>query len=354
MKINGKSITGLFIYNEEATYERGDMVIKGTTIYVCSPIGSDSVIGEDPETSNNYYTYLCDRFETTEGYLNSVENNLPLENKACSLDTLQTILNYFMIGIDSKGIIGDHIIIDSFGNYKIKLGNLNEESFTDYNNILSEIMLRDEINNGIFKVSNTLPELQLYGISNCCIIKQYTTYNEMKTRVRIQELIDPESGLIYLRSIKGTEIPGSFKCAIIKSRNLKNQIDKIILTYTNRLNYLETLETSLKNNFRYKHLSFSTNTNSSITVSLKSSNKDSNIISILLLKRLDDSYESYTVTVNLNFKGPEGSYPVYSIFNDTGRLNIKKEDSDDNSYTFDTNDSNILFSDIVYRDYYGD
>ena len=153
-------------------------------------------------------------------------------------------------------------------------------------------------------------------------------------------------------------MPIFFKCAIIKSRKLKDQIDKIILTYTSRLNYLNTLEASLKNNFRYRHLSFSainnTNNNSSITISLNNSNKESNIVSILLLKQLEDSFESYTVTVDLNFRYPDGSFPVYSIFGNTGKLRITKEESENNSYTFNTNDRNILFSDIVYRDYYGD
>lgn len=342
MIINGKNITGLFIYDEEATYERNDMVVDGTTIYVCSPIGSDSVKGEKPEDSENFYIYLYDRFETTTGYLESIEKG-ELDVKAVSVDTLQAILNHFMTGFDSKGIIGD-CVVESGGGYNVVI-NGGHKSFTNYNNILSDIMTGNDINNGILKVSGSLPELRIYGMSDVCILRQYTTYSG-STRIRIQEIIDPTSGLIYLRSIKGSEIPGAFKCTIAKSYRVKEQMDKILEVYSSRIEYMNELEKSLKENFRYRSINFQNE-----TYITKQNIGNSKVVTILLTKRQDSTGFLMTdnITIDLYYKNKEET-PTYYIFGGENKISVKEEG--DGEYTFST-DPGITISDITYREYYG-
>ena len=345
MIINGKNITGLYIYSEDAVYERNDMVVDGTTIYVCSPKGSDSVTGEKPEDSDNFYIYLSERFETTEGYLGSVEKG-ELDVKAISINTLQAILNHYMTGFTSKGVIGDCITVDESGNYTIKI-NGGYKSLTNYINILSDIMT-GEINNGIFKVSGNLPELLVYGMSDTCILRQYTTYNG-ETRVRVQEIIDPVSGLIYLRSIKGNETPGSFKCSVVKSYRIKEQIDKILEVYSARIEYMNKLEASLKENFRYRKISL---TDNAYKVTLDKTNiGDSKVITILLVKESGGIIETGNVTVDLSYWGENRTELYYKTFSGNSNLRVAKN-SEEGSYTIST-DSTIRISDIIYREYYG-
>ena len=344
MIINGKSTPGLFIYDEDATYERKDMVVDGTTIYVCSPKGSDSVRGEKPEDSDNFYIYLHDRFETTEGYLNSIERG-ELDVKALSTDTLQAILNHFMTGFDSKGIIGDCITEDN-GEYKVVI-NGGERSITDYNTILSDIMVGEDINNGILKVSGNLPELSIYSMSDTCILRQYTTYSNL-VRIRIQELIDPISGLIYIRSIKGSETPGAFRCSIIKSYRIKEQIDKILDVYSSRINYMKTLENSLKKNFRFRSLGFQ-NELYDTTVNLGDETK---VITILLTTKKDSTTKflrTDNITIDLFYR-TQGKASVYQIFG--GDYTISIEYLGEGQYRIIT-DPDLVISDITYREYYG-
>lgn len=342
MIINGKNVTGLFIYDKDATYERNDMVVDGTAIYVCSPIGSDSVKGEKPSESDNFYIYLCDRFETIEGYLRSIKTG-ELDVKAISIDTLQSILNHFMTGFDSKGVIGD-CIVENDGNYEVVI-NGGQRSITNYNNILSDIMIGEDINNGILKVSGNLPELLIYGMSDVCILRQYTTYSN-STRIRVQELIDPVSGLIYLRSIKGNETPGAFKCSIVKSYKIKDQINKILEVYSSRIEYMNKLEESLKGNFRYRSINFPDETNST-TQDLG----DSRIVTLLLTKERDGNgfLRTDNITIDLFYRNRVEN-PVYYIFGGENRLTII--DRGDGVYTF-TTDPEIIISDITYREYYG-
>lgn len=342
MIINGKNITGLFLYDKDAVYERNDMVVDGTAIYVCSPIGSDSVTGEKPEESDNFYMYLLDQFETTEGYLNSVEKG-ELDVKAISVTTLQAILNHYMMGFTSKGVIGDGFTVDESGKYTIKIDG-KYKSLTNYINLLSDLMTGD-VNNGIFKVSGNLPELAVYGMSDICILRQYTTYNG-DIRIRIQEIIDPVSGLIYLRAIKGNETPGAFKCSVAKSYRIKEQIDKILEVYSTRIEYMNKLEASLKENFRYRKISL--NENEYSVILNKDNIGDSKVITILLIKP-GDIIDSCNITIDLSYWPLEVTDLYYKIFGGESSLKIVKSGE---TYTVST-DSSIRISEIIYREYYG-
>lgn len=380
MRINNKSITGLFIYSKDAIYERNDMVIVDNTIYVCFPKGSESVRGEDPTKSENFYIYLNDRTISQEEYqdilcISEKEKRYKKfletsegENSVVDVATLQGILNHFMIGIDSKGIIGDCIELTRNGTYRVIVnGKEYSDSITDYNNILSTIFMDDNINNAIFRVSNNLPELEIYGVGKYCILKQYTTIREIEhveRKVRIQELIDPDSGLIYLRYLILGEnnSPGEFKCSVINAYHIKEQIDKILEVYTSRLNYLQVLEENLKDNFRYRQLLRDDITSYSITINLSDPTDTetyfvgpTDFITVLLKKKLSDLnedlvYESESVSISLK----ESLNQSYLIFDGEYKL-ILTLSPDKTKLTISTNDdeNKITISEITYREYYG-
>jgi hypothetical protein len=202
------------------------------------------------------------------------------------------------------------------------------------------------LNNGIFKVSGNLPELRVYGMSDVCILRQYTTYNG-ETRIRVQEIIDPVSGLIYLRSTKGKETPGAFKCSVAKSYRIKEQIDKILEIYSSRIEYMNKLEASLKENFRYRKISLN---NNEYSVTLNKNNiGDSKVITLLLIKP-GDIIESCNVTIDLSYWPSDSVELYYKTFGGNSNLKITKNGE---TYVVST-DSTVRISEIIYREYYGD
>ena len=97
MRINDSntSIRGFFIYSPDVEYELGDFVVKGNTIYICSPKDNTKYcIGEDPATSNNYSVYLGDNRTTLEEIKSFIDgDNISdgISDKYISLSHLPTI-----------------------------------------------------------------------------------------------------------------------------------------------------------------------------------------------------------------------------------------------------------------------
>ena len=57
MEVNGKNITGIFIYSPFSKYYEGDIVLKDKTMYVVK----STVEEEDPSKSDKYSIYLGDK-----------------------------------------------------------------------------------------------------------------------------------------------------------------------------------------------------------------------------------------------------------------------------------------------------
>ena len=217
MKINSTSVTGVFMYTDDAKFEENDFVIYGTAIYVCKPKdGVSEVSGEIPPSSENYIIYLGDQSTDISEYLEFLTTGEG-ENKYLSTLTLQQVLNSFILGPDGKGVIGDSIMyskdIDENTGKPIYECHLSNGSlFTDPESVLSDIMNDRNINHAIFRVSRLLPEIVVYvgkpiNTENTttdllgCILRQYTYKSEDTGHtIRIQELIDQVDGLIYYRS----------------------------------------------------------------------------------------------------------------------------------------------------------
>ena len=204
MIINNTSVRGFFLYSETAKYEAGDFVVEGDIIYVCSPQNNNLyVLGEKPSKSKQFYMYLGDgdQMSSIQDFVEFVENEGG-NDKYISLATLIGILNTFCKGVNTSGIIGEGIEYTISGDTEVTIGGSDE--FTG-DSVLSDLMLVDSINHGIFKVSRSLPEIEVYvpklpGVkSEYCILKQYSYYSGIN-KIRVQELIDHELGEIYFRT----------------------------------------------------------------------------------------------------------------------------------------------------------
>lgn len=169
MIINGKSINGLYKYNPLMKYDKGDLVIYNSIIYVAQ----DSVNGENPTVSEKYKVYLGDKYVSYNDYINSdiTEN----DDRYIPLKLFPAILNRYMNGVNNKGV----------------LTNLSDSDNGE--RILDTILYDDNIDYATYSVSRNLKELESINLipndSGNFIMKQYT-YIDDGNKIRTQELVD--------------------------------------------------------------------------------------------------------------------------------------------------------------------
>lgn len=203
MKIKDKIIKGMFQYSPEIIFTPGDFIIGyDNLIYrVLS-----EVTGIEPSSSHSEYFSLYSTVEMAsfEDFLNSVTsgetNNL---DKVITLGTLKEILNYQTTGISYDGKITNTVLNDSI-TFTDFFGNLTKSVYT--NSPLDIILETSELNSAYFKVDpevikNVLGTESAPNIDG--ILRQYTyvdnTNTEIQNIIRIQELIEPESGILLYR-----------------------------------------------------------------------------------------------------------------------------------------------------------
>ena len=277
MIINNKHVQGIFLYSPNVEYEKGDFVVYGDSIYICTaanPTNPETftVMGVNPETDStgNYKIYPGDKISTVQEYYDYVNNkmywkfkdtkeevevalgveagglivlgsfsnrdDLPTtrkegdvyrvgtsstgyeyayipykEDKYISGNILNQILQSAYFGVNESGVITNHIYTDVNEDgvlqldYSIggTLANIEDDK------ILNAIIKSPDLNNGMFNVSRSLPEISgfvnLDSNVETVLVRQYT-YADNKLgnrRIRIQELVDPESSMVYYRWSEG-------------------------------------------------------------------------------------------------------------------------------------------------------
>lgn len=365
MKIDGKVITGMYVYSPEIEYTKNDFVIHSGIIYTCIK----DVIGEDPGKSDCFKVYLGDKSIDSKEYLDFLEKGEG-ENKYISVEMLQTVMSYYLLGPTGKGIIGDYICYDP-ENFRISLRNskVSSEKFTDPWTVISDIMAHENINHAHFRVSRFLPEISGYvgGALNISdetleedkksvILRQYTYLGSSKEKIRLQELIDPIDGVIWYRSgeftDKGLSKVTSWVCSVINSRALKAKVEDLIKIYSARLKVLNSMETHLKSNFRYRKFSGINGQTKIISLGKDLIEKE---ITVTVSERTPEGYiRNYETSVDLSNKSEEGKVPEYLI----GGNYIMKTDEDRYLITLlnkTTGESpeNAWFSGLYYKEYYG-
>ena len=171
MILNNTHVQGLFLYSEETEYEKGDFVVYGNTIYICTAKNptnktNNTVSGVIPEeSSDNYSPYLGDKLNNIEEYFNYInhsEEEQGKEDKLITAHLLSQILSTYMIGFDEKGIISEYVYLNSGDDslsISSELSDFLNGTGIDSKNILSMILISPEINNAVFKISRNLPEI---------------------------------------------------------------------------------------------------------------------------------------------------------------------------------------------------
>jgi len=88
MIINNTHVQGIFIYSQDVEYERGDFVVSGDSIYICTAANPTNqqnftVKGIDPakDSTGNFKIYPGDKVSTAKEYYNYVNGRLSWEFK---------------------------------------------------------------------------------------------------------------------------------------------------------------------------------------------------------------------------------------------------------------------------------
>ena len=377
MKINSTSVTGVFMYTDDAKFEENDFVIYGTAIYVCKPKdGVSEVSGEIPPSSENYIIYLGDQSTDISEYLEFLTTGEG-ENKYLSTLTLQQVLNSFILGPDGNGVIGDSIMyskdIDENTGKPIYECHLSNGSlFTDPESVLSDIMNDRNINHAIFRVSRLLPEIVIYvgkpiNTENTttdllgCILRQYTYKSEDTGHtIRIQELIDQVDGLIYYRSadidVDTVTSATNFKCATTNVDSLKDKAENIFALYNSRLKILRSLGKHLKDNFRYRKIDIQGKKTDILIPEIGDNLPE---ITVMITEYDQEKMIRYNSEACFSLKDFEsqGVWPEYGIGKNHKIKILVSSDGDVNLYLRTNSDQipstgKVWISGVYYREYY--
>jgi hypothetical protein len=261
MEINNKSVRGIYLYTNDATFEPKDFVIYGTDIYICTAKSKGNI----PQRGSEYFsTYPEDGIATEDDF--DSEILAKGTNKLVTPYLLSKVLCKYMSGFDETGMIVNTVNSDTEIYIKDFLGNdtgATVSSISEYTNALDKILVAPDINNAIFKVKRDVVKY-LIGVTSSdidyIILRQFSYYydtDELKS-VRIQELIDEESGIIRYRYGTSTNnfTPSSWTSATVNP-DFKNTVDSVISYYGDRIMDLEREKYELRTGFRFKSIPFS-------------------------------------------------------------------------------------------------
>lgn len=284
MILNNTHVQGIFMYKSDIEYEKGDFVVSGNSIYICTagnPTNTENntVMGKDPaEDSENYTIYLGDSLDSIEEYFSYIEDPNPEKNdKVLTAQLLSEILNTYMIGFDEKGIIGEYVYSDG-GGISVSSGLSKFLDGTEDSAVLDNILKIGSINNATFKVSRSLEQIKdifpvLYKEGSISpedleylILRQYTYTNGTdpnsvdSSLYRVQELVDPVQGLTAYRYAKGVgnnESGDQFDWEITSWKtdydpDFLQSINKLEEAYRQAIEDLKKEKENLRNYFRFK------------------------------------------------------------------------------------------------------
>jgi hypothetical protein len=285
MIINNKNIRGIFLYDPEVTFEKDDFVIYNGEQYVC--LGRST--GEVPEGSSVFRPYISSNQATMEDIVEFVKNpkDLSIGEKTVSAALLGEVLSTFLSGVDYSGLINNSINV----NNSILINNYFNNTVKEYDssiNPLDAILTNPNLNNAIFKVSREVA-LGLVPVSETTqgsliqtglLLRQYTYSTNSGNFVRVQELIDYESGNIMFRysespdKTKFGSSSSTWRDSYVKSDYVW-QMNKIKNYYYRKIQQLNLKISSLSNKYRYTRVDVS-EINSFNTISIVNSVVDSN------------------------------------------------------------------------------
>lgn len=265
MIINGAHIQGIFKYENNFSFERGDFVIYDGMIFICTAKNPTDpylqvVRGKIPtEDKINFNVYLGNKISSVTEYLDYVNSPDSSEDKYITSHTLSGILNHYMFGFNERGVIKEYIQYNSSSGISLSPGLLeilSNDISTD--GILGEILRSPSLNNAVVMISSTLPEV--YALdgdpSTDYILLRQTTYTD-EGEVRIQELINPVKGKIWWRSTTAGNWNSvtSWKSSFY-SDQVKKELDYLHNYYQEKLTELEKIKLEMERVWRYESMKF--------------------------------------------------------------------------------------------------
>ena len=363
MIINNTHVQGIFLFSETMEYEKGDFVVYGNTIYICTaeePTNQETftvsgIIPDSDDGRKNYSVYPGDRIITADEYFKYIENPSVEEDKFISSNVLSEILSTYMNGFDEKGIITSYVISNNgIFNYSSDLAEyLNNISI---DNILDALLKVDKLNNAIFRISrsivsnifsmdfSTAPDDSNFTEKDreSIILRQFTYINSSEisgsneNKYRIQELLDPIHSIVMYRCARypfaNENIVTNWKSSC-DSYEFLNQVNYIRTYYDNLISELQNEYESKEKEFAFKEVK----------------------LYETLSDRINKPIYGITLTCDENYKDSVGYISVNSfeescVITITIRESSGSDISKNTSFTIDLSDS---FDELVgFKKYY--
>ena len=260
---DGKHIQGIFIYDPDVEFERGDFIIEDECIYLCK--SGNPVKGLVPSENPDFYSpYPGSMITSIEEYSDYIANPVSKEDKYISSNILMGILQDMYFGFGDSGVIESYIALKEDGTYNIdtQLLNLIGKNVDKIETPLDLLMREPSVNNAYVQVDRNLLDIK-YLLTETdsvtkrpCLLRQYT-YRDLndlagnedsgvfiEIRYRVQELVDLETSMIYYRWTKGSrnftgnsdwvyeEPISNWSCTCV-SKDLLNKMNQINNYYNN-------------------------------------------------------------------------------------------------------------------------
>ena len=305
---DGKHIQGIFIYNPDVEFERGDFIIEGECIYLCksgNPV-KGLLLSENPDFYSPYPGSMITSIEEYEDY---IANPVGKEDKYISSNILMGILQGMYFGFGDSGVIESYIALNNDGTYNIdtQLLSLIGKNVGKIETPLDLLMREPSVNNAYVQGDRNLLDIkylltEVVGDTRNCLLRQYT-YRDLNDlgntetsgifteyRYRVQELVDLATCMVYYRWTKGSrnftgnggwvyeEPISNWSCTSV-SQGLLNKMNQINSYYNNSRIIEEgsTVEVGLKdmNNLTSEKLVLDNNNRGFCTLIQESSDPSS-------------------------------------------------------------------------------
>lgn len=281
MIVSGKNYRGIFYWNENHEYEVGDLVISVglTGPYLYKVI--NRVKGIDPgNVDQNLSNESIRKYFVP--YSDDADNSL-------TLNGMRDILSRAFTGLDSEGVWTGGIIDKTHYTLGRTMNGSDGEviEVLPNTNVLDEIIKNPRCNHGYFSFqkNNVYAPGTIFpmGDSGNGIIgivqNTYKTPGDSSKKIRIQEVIDYENGIVSYRTYKDGSI-GTWTTITAGSKS-KDLVNGIVNQYYNSLNHLESKYRALQERYQWRKLPIT------LTATKKTQEDTNRTYSLLMTERED-------------------------------------------------------------------
>jgi len=291
MLLNGKSVRGIFVYDDSVKYEIRDLVVIDGRIYQCI-LESE---GENPKTSDKFEIYLGNMISSLDQYYSKDLND---DSLYISSTDLSSILQNEFFGLSDIGVIKEGIRYNSDTD-SLEFTDELSKNISSGKKVLDEL-LNSNINNGLIQVSRSLPEIKDLLLLDTeddnkydvVFLRQYT-YEYQKKIYRVQELIDfvtARSFFRYSTSDENSYNPEKFSISVddwkgtmtTAEADVQKKLNDIENYYRERIDSLNQKLVNLTNSYKISTVEFTKEGDSSKYVIDLKDNKKLGVITLYI------------------------------------------------------------------------